>query len=63
MQKKPVSCPQCGRRIFDSEKNVKTQTMVINPHKQNHRKDIWNPDYYIKCWKCQSIVGYRKINN
>lgn len=63
MQKKSVLCPQCGRRIFDSDKNVNTQTKVMNPYKQAHQKESWNPDFYIKCWKCHSIVGYRKTNN
>jgi len=29
MKKNPVPCPQCGRRIFDAENGIKTQTKVI----------------------------------
>jgi predicted RNA-binding Zn-ribbon protein involved in translation (DUF1610 family) len=49
-----LKCPQCGRRIIDSEKNVKTEIRIIKTDND------WIPDYYTKCWNCKSEIGIKK---
>lgn len=58
---KPVQCPHCGRRLMDSEDSVITQTKISGPFDTGPPDNRWKPDYYIKCWKCHSRVGFRKI--
>lgn len=62
MKREEVLCPHCGRRIFDAENGVKTQTKEIMPYDPGPPKNRWKPDYYIKCWKCHTLIGYRKVS-
>ena len=61
MRKTTVMCPHCGRRLIDAENGVRTQTKEIDTYDERSPKERWTPDYYIKCWKCHSTIGYRKI--
>lgn len=61
--KNEVRCPHCGRRLLDAEMGVQTKTKVIDPYDLGPPKNRWKPDYYTKCWKCHSTVGYKKIED
>jgi hypothetical protein len=59
--RKEVLCPVCHSRIIDSEDCICTQLRIVNPQVHDPPKDSWKPDYYLKCWKCRSIVALRKV--
>lgn len=53
--KRQIQCPKCGRRLMDTEGNTQTEAKILA--KSIH----WQPDLYIKCWKCSAKVGI-KVN-
>ena len=60
MKTRSVNCPNCGRRIISEDINICTLTKVIrNTERQPRKKDDWQPQHYIKCWKCGSKIGFR----
>lgn len=58
MSRIKICCPSCGARIFDSEEGIQIQTRKIE---KNSIYRNWQPQYYIKCYKCKSEIGC--INN
>jgi len=60
--KNEVHCPNCGSRLLDAEKGVKTLTKIIYAHDTGQSTDLWVPDYYEKCWKCKQEIGIKKQN-
>lgn len=58
--KKQLLCPQCGRRLMDTETSVKSETRVMDSPK-DAILEKWIPDYYLKCWKCKARIGIRKV--
>lgn len=60
--KKEIYCPICHSRIIDSEVDVHTELRVVKTQGHSPPQNLWVPDYYIKCWKCKSEVGLRKIH-
>jgi DNA-directed RNA polymerase subunit RPC12/RpoP len=53
---KHIICPRCGRRLMDTEETAQTEAKILAPEIE------WQPDLYIKCWKCSSKVGIKVIN-
>lgn len=56
MKKVRLNCPRCGRRVIDSDGNVKTELREVTGSTQ------WQPDYYEKCKKCGAEIGIKKLN-
>lgn len=53
--KTQIRCPKCGRRLMDAEGNTQTEARIFV------KSILWQPDLYIKCWKCSAKVGI-KVN-
>jgi phage FluMu protein Com len=54
--RKQLRCPICNRRLIDAEVNIETELRAFDPAM------VWKADYYLKCWKCKSSIGLKKIN-
>ncbi len=54
---KQLGCPLCGSRIIDADEKVKSE---VRAYKQAKK---WKADYYMKCWKCKSNIGLKKLNS
>lgn len=53
---KHIICPRCGRRLMDTKETAQTEAKILAPEIE------WQPDLYIKCWKCSSKVEIKVIN-
>lgn len=51
---KPIKCPCCGRRLADE--NCSSNTQIIT-----NLTNACVADYYIKCPKCTTVIGFKKI--
>ena len=57
---KTVRCPCCGGRVLDAAGNVDTEVKVVKLSDPLLEQELWQPDYYIKCWKCKAKLAIRK---
>lgn len=51
-KRRPIRCPQCGRRLMDAFHTTKTRFII--PTEGQY------PDFYIKCGHCGAEVGVIK---
>lgn len=61
MTKEKVLCPRCGGRLGDTNKGVRFETVVVDDNNTN--TEYFKSYFYIKCSRCKSIVGIRKIES
>ena len=57
MEKKTLFCPECGRRLIDSN-----ETTISELRSKKKIPVGWNADYFQKCWKCGEEIGIRKVS-
>ena len=56
MKKVKLKCPRCGKRVIDSDANVKSELREVTD------QNDWMPDYFGKCKSCGAEVGIKKLN-
>lgn len=52
-RKHPVYCPECGWKMMEAVKGIRTQTSI--PYKGRY------PDIWMKCGHCGKEIGITKI--
>jgi len=57
MEKKTLFCPECGRRLIDSN-----ETTISELRSKKKIPVGWNADYFQKCWKCGEEIGIKKVS-
>jgi predicted RNA-binding Zn-ribbon protein involved in translation (DUF1610 family) len=50
-----LPCPACGFRIIDARLQNKSELHVMR------KGDLWDGDYFVKCFSCKAEIGIRKI--
>ena len=60
---KIILCPVCGSRLIDADTSVNTQAMAMKVKNTVFHRGTWEPDLYVKCWKCGSSIGITATRN
>lgn len=57
--RQPYPCPRCTNpRLMDTGQDRDIELVVINDG-----DPPWQPDFYIKCQRCKTEFGVRKLNS
>ena len=51
-QVRPIKCPTCGWRLFDSD-----EQSTVSPQVETDIEDTGNHNF-IKCPRCKSLIGF-----